>query len=171
MRISKLYSNGNKNGKAYYMYNCRQSRYSRKRCSFSKHIQYQQIEEFVINYIEDISKGVRNVDNFIDHSTDVAGERIKKIEIELDRVKRAYLAEVFTLEEYKDEKQRLEDELHLLLSDKNEEKIKLKMKNKIGTYYDKFRAAKTVQDKKVILQDIIEYIDVYEDALNICFKA
>lgn len=170
MRISKLYSNGNRNGKVYYMYSCRQSRYSKSRCSFGKHFQHKNIEDWVIKNIEDILKGIRDIENVIDYTSDISDERSFKIEKELERVKKAYLSEVFTLDEYKNERQRLEGEMRLLQADKSEELKKQKLKNKIKTYYDKFKKSGNIQEKKVILQDIIENIKVLNDAVIICFK-
>jgi DNA invertase Pin-like site-specific DNA recombinase len=171
MRITRMYPNGNKNGKVYYMYNCRQARYSKKRCGFSKHYQHQDIEKYVIKNIEDIITGIRDVEHIIDYTTNIVDERMAKIKNELERVKKAYLAEVFTLEEYKNERQRLEAGLHLLEMEKSEEQKKFKLKNKIKTYYDKFKCAKTIQEKKVFLQDIIESIKLSKGAIDIYFKA
>ena len=153
------------------MYTCRQARYSNKRCIFNKHFQNGKIENYVIENIKDIIKGVRDIESYVDYTTSITDDRITKIERELERVKQAYLVEVFTLEEYKNERQRLEGELKVLEIDKFEENRKLKMKKKIKFVYDKFISAKSVQDKKVILQEIIDSIKISKDSIIICFKA
>lgn len=93
--------------------------------------------------------------------------RKQQIQNELERAKKAYLAEVFTLDEYIAERKRLEDELQLLeIKNACSDTVRKKAKN----IFDELKECKTTMEKKAKLQSIIREIRIFKDRFAIEFQ-
>ena len=169
MRISKMYSNGDKNNKAYFMYTCRRARYSKRLCSSSKHYQSNEIEKEFEEQIKEIISGVKVPVSIENKETNILESRKKGIDKELERVKKAYLSEVFSLEEYKIEKNRLEDELKLIEFNSTIEAQRKRTVKKIKSMWGEYTKTKTIQGKKALLSEVIKSINVFEDTIVVDF--
>ncbi|MBW2002990.1 MAG: recombinase family protein [Deltaproteobacteria bacterium] len=179
MRISKMRSNGGKGSKEYFYYTCRLARYNKKECRFSKLYQYKLIEKQVINELKGILKEMPTHININElkpvNINDYLSDRKNKILSELERAKQAYLAEVFSLDEYKKVKEKLETDLKIIefeevKDDKNKSKLnREKLKNKIKNMWEQYQAANTPKQKKEALMEVVEKITVFETHTDIVF--
>jgi site-specific DNA recombinase len=164
MRISKMHANGNSNGKTYYMYTCRQARYSKMRCPNTKLYQHKLVEEMFANYMMEILRGSLIPQN-IEHAEIKTLElHMVKLERELERAKNAYYAEVFTIEEFKSETRRIKDAMSMLSFEKTKEQQQKKSMGKIKSQWHRFNELKTVQEKKAALNEFIKRIMIIEDS-------
>lgn len=170
MRISRSRSNGNRNGKVYYMYTCSKARYDKNACSFTRHFERSRIEKTFLSNAVEIINGTNTDFSIYRPSTieEVLEERKSKIINELNRAKKAYLEEVFTLEEYKSEKDRLENELKLIqLDEKQNNVLSNKAKVKMKTLWDEYKNETTIPGKKSKLQEIFREVKIFQDCLTV----
>ncbi|MGE5631365.1 MAG: recombinase family protein [Caulobacteraceae bacterium] len=167
MRISKAYSNGGKGKQTYYYYACSTHRYNSKACNFSSMFKYQDVDKSILENIHNILTNA-NTEIDIYNEDAIIYNRRQQIQNELERAKKAYLAEVFTLEEYSKEKVRLENELSLLETKNTSSDI---VRKKIKNMLDEYRECKTIQEKKAKLQSVIKEIKVFKDYHSIEFHA
>lgn len=165
MRINKMYSNGGKGKQTYYYYSCSNHRYNSKACNFSSMFKYQDVDKNILENIRNILINTNAEINIYNEDAIIYNRR-QQIQNELERAKKAYLAEVFTLEEYSREKTRLENELSLLeMKNTSSDIVRKKVKNML----DEYKQCKTIQEKKAKLQSVIKEIKVFQDRYIIEF--
>jgi DNA invertase Pin-like site-specific DNA recombinase len=179
MRISKMVSFGGKGSKTYYMYTCRRARYKKDDCTHSKLYQHDKLEQHILDELRKIlvstDIAINVVDTKINEITTFVKNKKLKLQNELERSKRAYLSNVFSLEEYAEIKTRLEKELSEIQSDENineEERQKenaKQIKIKIMNTWDKLNSTEDVQIKKALLQEFIQSIFITPEKIDMYF--
>lgn len=156
----------------YYAYMCYYSNLYRNNCGSFRLHRHNLVDETVIEYIKNVAKkriAAPKIEDKSSNSIDIFTDRIRKIDGEIDRAKKAYLAEVFTLEEYKSTKDKLEQEKAFLETEienhnKNSENNKLeKLQLKLDNLMTAFEEAETIQEKKNILMKFITRIELCKD--------
>lgn len=99
---------------------------------------------------------------------DVLSNQKNKLSMELSRAKQAFLSGV--LEEYTEIKNKVEADMVSIENSLSKKEDKAdKMKIKIKTVMDKYNNAETISEKKAVLKEIIEYISISPDSINIHF--
>lgn len=158
----------------YYMCNNASHMDAKNRCTNKIYLNTTKFEAEIIKYIEDVSNGLQQTNDIVKPLDlgEIIEDQKKKINAELARAKKAYLAEVFSLEEYKETKERLEKELKELSKPiKSTPKTDSKeLQNKIKSVWDKFLLAETPAEKRSILKTFIEHIYVYKDRIRVRFS-
>jgi site-specific DNA recombinase len=155
----------------YYAYLCHNAALYRGKCTATRLHRQEDIEKEVIDHIKERAKDTKKDFTLVHKKpldvSDILDDRLKRIEKELDRAKEAYLAGVFTVEEYKEEKLKKENEKQIIELDlqkrTDETKAKKEYRKFLRTKLDEYNAAKTIQDKKNVLLTFIDKILVYTD--------
>jgi len=166
----------NKTVHSWVYYKCNNySHYDTKNpCTNNKTHNTHKLETYVTDYLKKIMNNASikiEVSDRVNYAN-ILEDREKKIKSELDRAKKAYLAEVFTLEEYKNIKEKLSIELQEIqtttkkdIKAKNENNVR----NKIRNLWDKFEITEAIPEKRAILQQFIDVIYIYPDKISIIF--
>lgn len=168
---SKKNKYGIRNDKKFNYYRCNNYGHldSVNRCTNNKRYNAEQFEPYIINYLKEIMSELPT-EIQIKQKVDIIQilkDRKNKILAELNRAKKAYLAGVFTLEEYTDIKNNLDKELKE--TNKPTETNREAFKDKIKTILDEFEAAETPPEKRTVLKKIIDVIYIYPDKIEIIF--
>jgi len=156
-------SNSGKGKQIYYYYVCSKHRYDSKACTFRGMLDYKEMDKNVMNELKDMLTNTENKLNIYNEDTVIFNRR-QQIHNELERAKKAYLAEVFSLEEYSTEKERLESELSLLEIKKPSNDI---VRKNVKNMLEEFKQCSTVQEKKAKLQTVIKHVKVFESSVII----
>ncbi|MFT9495498.1 recombinase family protein [Anaerosolibacter sp.] len=162
-----------------YFYMCHKAALYRKGCSFTSLFNNEHLQVEIEEFIKGIMEGT--VDNFnvirekpVDVG-DILEDRLKRLDKELQRAKDAYLAEVFTLDEYKATKDKLEKEKTLILDDiskSNTSKTdvdKSELIQKIKNVWHLYSEADTIPEKRKILMMFIKTINIHRDRIEVIF--
>jgi site-specific DNA recombinase len=156
----------------YYMCNNAAHVDSVQRCTHSKSYNVKDIEKHILSSIKGITKKVL-LDCDIKEKVsvnDVLSNQKNKLSMELSRAKQAFLSGVFTLEEYTEIKNKVEADMVSIENSLSKKEDKAdKMKIKIKTVMDKYNNAETISEKKAVLKEIIEYISISPDSIDIHF--
>jgi len=164
----------------YPSYLCARASMYRNQCTFTKHFHTYKLEQDIEDVISQIVDNKHYLQDFrivTKHSAntiDTTEEQIKRIDKELQRAKDAYLAEVFSLEEYKIIKEELETKKEKLTFDYSNMQLK-QMQNNINTLHDKIKTIWStyynldIAQKKVALLKFIDVIYIGRDGIEIIF--
>jgi len=165
MRISRVRSNGGRGNQVYYYYTCSRHRYDKNMCKFSAMFEHKEVDGVIMETIKEILYNTKTQVSIYNEDAIVHNRR-QQIESELEKAKKAYFADIFSLEEYAQEKARLEDELRILESKKVGTDI---VRDKIRNMLDEYKECKSVVEKKTKLQSVIKIIKVFEDSYSVEF--
>lgn len=158
------------------------SSYSKGKCKVSHYVAFSKIENIVISTLKNIfTTGDFDYEIMSDSSDknyiDIIENNIKKLEAKEKRIKEAYMNGIDTLEEYKENKEKiakerneLEEQLKLISSTKKTMETKNVLQNRIKNVFSiissdadnatKNKAIKSVV-KKIVYNKNAEHIDVY----------
>jgi site-specific DNA recombinase len=143
-----------------------------ERCTHRKHYSVVKLEEYILNYIKRVSKGLEN-DYEVKKSAviDVLSSRKEKVQTELEQAKKAYLAQVFSLEEYSEIRNKLTKELEELeqtkpASNNNDKKT---LRHNIKSDWNEFEKCETIPEKRSILKRFVDKILVSRDKISVIF--
>jgi site-specific DNA recombinase len=160
--------------KAYYI--CSTSARS-DNCDMSKYFRTNEFEEQIENILKKFMQNEIRINcKILPHPANknvILVERLNKINIELDRAKKAYLSEVFDLEEYKKIKINLENEKKEIQKELKNKQVKVKqsvIQDKIKTVYDDFIADTDILSKRNKLKSIVDKIYIsYDKDKDSCY--
>jgi site-specific DNA recombinase len=148
--------------KLHYGYVCNNSSHSDKpnRCTHRKTYRTDKLDidiEFAIK--EHVAKSTANV-NRESNADEFILTRKAKLETKLSRLKEGFLNGIFTLEEYKSTEKDISKEL-------SEIKIIPAKKIDVKNSWERYLVAKTPIEKRNILKEFIEFIEIREDGIEI----
>jgi site-specific DNA recombinase len=164
------------NQKFYASYTCGSSYRRSGKCDFTKHFNAKKFEPELENLLRKYANS--KIDLLFDvaekkdenNINTVLQERLLKIDNELLRNKKAYLAEVFELDEYREiktklenEKMQIENELKLPKQIKNKKDIEKNFRKTLKDNWDLFEDEKDICKKRTILKKIINRVYLYKD--------
>jgi len=141
------------------------------RCPHKKHYRAEDIDSIIVEEIKLILKGKKTA-NIKENSPviDILTSQRNKAVNELERVKRAYIAGAFTVEEYKEEKMKLEEQIRIIDINRKNTTDKGKSKRfraKAATVWEEFEQAETIELKKMCLKKIIDVIYITPETITI----
>jgi site-specific DNA recombinase len=141
-------------------------------CPHSKYYPVDKLEKGILKSLKTITKKkLVNCDiKEIISTNDILSNQKNKLSTELSRAKQAFLAGVFTLEEYTEIKNKVESDIANIENSISSKEDKAgKMKKKITNMMDKFNQAETIIEKKNVLKEIIETIYISPESIDIHF--
>lgn len=143
-------------------------------CTNNKHHQAVKLEKLVLDNIKKATEIIPDGVTIINKEPvfNLYDNKKKKIEKELKRAKEAYLAGVFSIQEYKELKEKYVAELKEIgkqLKKDTDENLKRKLQGKIVDAWGRIEAAETAPEKRTILQEFIDRIYIYKDRIEIIF--
>lgn len=94
-------------------------------------------------------------------------DRKNEIQKELQKILQLVIKEYITDEDYKAQRLKLEEELKIIESQPVEPNLKYEMQNKVNKLKDKFYSAKEIPEQKGILKEIIKYVYIYENDIEV----
>jgi site-specific DNA recombinase len=169
----------NKSGGRWKYYVCgRAIRYVGK-CDWTKSFNTKKLEMEIENILYDFMQGKVNFTPRLLQDTSkysVLANRKKKVSEELKRAKAAYLGKIFDLDEYKEVRQKLENESIELEAEMKRVKLNKvdedDLSSKVKTIWDLFVNEKDICEKRAILQQVIHRIYLYKNGnCEIIFQA
>jgi site-specific DNA recombinase len=177
-KVMKIHSNlksTSKRTNSSYYYICNNASHTDNpnRCQHRKCYSTKLLEEHLLKEIKHMVKSVKAMNvNIIERNSveDILINQKNKMEIELDRIKKAYIAGVFSLEEYQEEKNRILDQIKSIeLSEKqNTDKEKEKrFQQKARTIWEEFEQLETIEERKLCLKKIIDVIYITSEGIDI----
>jgi site-specific DNA recombinase len=154
----------------YYGYICNDymHRDTNSHCKHGNIYRVEVLEQAVIEAIKGYMQAYRT-ESIQPKANTILLEREKKLEQRLSRLKEGYLAGLFEIEEYKEGRQQIEKELADIKQAPKEEVVK-----KSASYanlLDHYNNAKTPSEKRNILKEHIQSIDITRDSVNINFSS
>lgn len=164
-------------GYIYTSYKCNMAaRYHMQhKCTYGKHFLAKKLHQKVTQYLNEVASGkIRELKTNQKVSiVDIIDNRKNKIMQELERAKAAYIAGVFSLEEYSQLRTKLEKELSQMKDSLStpEDNIKLRI-DKINTTMEQFNSIpeENIIERKKLLKDIIEYITIGKSGMYVYFS-
>lgn len=162
------------NSMYYYICNNASHADSKNRCTHKKYYSIKLLEDYLLEKIKNITlktlitsniKESNSIDNILDNQK-------TKLQQEIDRAKQAFIAGVFSLEEFTEIKNKNESEIENIkksITQQNDTEKAKKMKIKIENLMDKFKIAESIPEKKSILKEFIEVIYIGPDLISIDF--
>lgn len=175
IRIHSASKSNSKRKTSLYSYSCNQATRYLGLCNNTKHYAAAKLEKHVIDFIENIINNI-NIDFDLKNKVNVneiLDNRKDKISIELSRAKKAYLAEVFSLEEFTEIKNKLDLELKEIdnskIKEEDKDYNKKLFRKEVRTMWDDFNNAETVAEKREKLSNFVEVILIYKDRIEIKF--
>jgi site-specific DNA recombinase len=173
MRISTMKSGKN----VYNMYSCRRARYNKDLCSHSTLYRNNVLEKHIIDYIKEILENpeldIDVEDTKINEVYDFMKNKKIKLQKELERGKKAYLSEVFSLEEYVDMRDKATAELAIIEKeeaindDERKKALSNKLRSKAKNSWEKFLNCTDPGKQKQYLQEFIKTIYITKDNIHI----
>lgn len=171
IRKSKKWTSGYE-----YCYMCSSASLYRKNCDFTKILNSEILEKRIEDYIDNLLQGTEMdfkviVEKPVDF-VDILTDRLKKIDRELKRAKDAYLAEVFTVEEYKELRIKLETEKAEIRNEipkDHHESNKNELIKKIKSVWQIYQETDAIHEKKKILMMFIKNIEISREKFEIIF--
>jgi site-specific DNA recombinase len=163
---------------SWYYYKCNNAHHmdARYKCLHVKCYSVIKLEEHITSELKKIAKGTKlPAGDIIERNpvNDMLFTQKNKLQAELDRAKNAYMAEIFTLEEYGAEKKRIEDQLKqidLTITESKKANIAKQLKSKINSLWNKFESVESIPEKKAILQEFIEVIYISPESIDIKYS-
>jgi site-specific DNA recombinase len=156
----------------YYVCNDAMQSLTISNCKHNKCYPVDKLENEILKSLKNISKKTLVDCNIKENVSinDVLSNQKDKLSMELSRAKQAFLAGVFTLEEYTEIKNKVETDISNIENSLSSKEDKAgKMKKKINNIMDKYNQAETIIEKKNILKEIIECIYISPDKIYIDF--
>ncbi len=142
------------------------------KCEFKKSFNVEKTEAYLTKYIKEVMNGTVS-DVLIEKKSEdinIVSERNKNLKSKLERAKQAYLSGIFSLSEYKEEKQKIEKELLEIKSIPKDNKNDIvKLRTKIKNAWDRYEKTESIPEKKAILKEFIREIRIYKDRYEISF--
>ena len=169
-RIHKINS-GRKS--EYWAYQCYDAVMYRGGCTFTSLFRSDKIEQELDDYIQKVMtesiKGLTIINEKPIDARDIINDRLSKLNKELSRAKTAYLGEVFTLDEYRQTKAKIEAEIKHLENEKVKDcntdtgADRKRLVSLIKDAWDLYNETESPMVKKNILQKFIRKIEVFPD--------
>lgn len=143
-------------------YRCAKRRNNTLRCNNKRIVYENQLEQYILNQTRNVLAQTR-----IDFDKDRNKQKPKldnkrKIEVKLDRLKKAYLNEIIELEEYKEDRQKLINELEsikIIPMPTNTKMIDFFLSDEFLEIYNN----STAEDKQSIWRSVIDKIEIDKD--------
>ncbi len=142
-------------------------------CNHRKHYQVYKLTEKILNLLKNATDDTIDV---CDKTTaiDIVSGRKNKIESELLRAKKAYLAGVFELDEYTEIKSKLENELGELnsinIEDNSNEIRRKELSEKIKTVLDGINNLENIIEQRNLLFTIVKEIKIAPESIEIVYN-
>jgi DNA invertase Pin-like site-specific DNA recombinase len=167
MRIMGISSRGKKWKTKYYT--C--SRYARfnNTCSCSNRFRAEILQEKIDEMLKDFLSGKNKIETVVEtkqNVNEILAARIEKINQELVRAKNGYLGGAFELDEYKEIKSKLENEIKEINAEirtSSTTKSKSIAKNKIKTVYAAYSIETDTHKKRALLKEVLDKIVIHAD--------
>jgi DNA invertase Pin-like site-specific DNA recombinase len=162
-------------GTYYWYYYCHVGKnYDRRnRCTVKKYIKAAKLEKLILDHIKSFMRHrTVKVNAPVEPIYEIISGRKDKILEELERAKAAYIRSVFSLDEYTQIKQKLEDELAFVESEGlNTTPKTIDIKPLIKNMLEEFNACEKgdIVARKVVLQKYIERIYYLPDSIDIAW--
>lgn len=165
-RRMQIHTNGTgKRKDSKYVYICGMAKRDKTMCNHNKNYKAIPFEGHVIEQIREIINKRKNLTiKETVNLKDVIEARKEKISKELDRAKKAYIAGVFDLCEYRELKEKLEFEISEV---KAPEPNQQEVKNKLLNILEEYESEKEPNKKRMILKKIIQEIRVSPDNIEV----
>jgi site-specific DNA recombinase len=157
----------------YHYYVCSGSRMHENllRCSHKNYYPAEQTENAIIEKLRNFLKSNEHIYKTKNDDAYLFKAQIDKIEEELSRAKAAYLANVFSLEEYAKEKTKHETQLNIVKSNLEKNKSNKDIKNEIKNALEEIENEQDPSKKRLILRRYIDVIKIYPNGkINIIFN-
>jgi len=173
-RLQTCFTGKRKSSLYYYVCNNAAHSDSKNRCGHYKFYSVARLEKKILEIIRYHIKQIKNGKgqfNFVDISN-VLEQQHKAAKEELERSKAAYLAKVFTLEEYAEIKNKLECQLEQIALSKSKDTSQSKQlfMQKAVNAWDRFINCKAIPERKSILKEFIHNIYVDGEDVSILWN-
>jgi site-specific DNA recombinase len=154
-----------------YYYKCNHHTHldAKNQCPHSKFYSTVTLEKIILEQIEKLTTGIQLDGYSIKRRApiqDIIIDRTSKIHTELERAKQAYLSGVFSIEEYSEIKARSSQEIKDLNTINKTPDDSRELQKKVRTVWERFKKAKTIIEKKNILKEIVENIEITTDGIH-----
>ncbi len=143
-------------------YRCAKRRNNTLRCDNKRIVYENQLEQYILNQTRYVLAQTRiNFDKDRNKQKPKLDNK-RKIEVKLDRLKKAYLNEIIELEEYKEDRQKLINELEsikIIPMPTNTKMIDFFLSDEFLEIYNN----STAEDKQSIWRSVIDKIEIDKD--------